>query len=135
MSKCCKRCGLLETNSQVLKDCNWAKDVWCSLLGASHIPPYSSFREWLGVLLEQDHNQSEVFAVGAWQIWSAPNDLVFGKVITVPDLCIKRAHDILLLRLSLFIKLSLFSIQSSEEKPQNGFLLLRLSLKSMSMRR
>lgn len=95
MVECCKRCGLLETNSHVLKECSWAKEVWSKLIGDSHIPLYISVREWIGTLLEQHHNQVELFAVGAWQIWSARNDLVFEKITTVPDLCVKRTHDIL----------------------------------------
>lgn len=45
-----------------------------------------------------DHkNKQEVefFRVCAWQIWSSRNKFFFEKIYIAPDLCYKRAHDIL----------------------------------------
>lgn len=54
----CQRCGSQETNSHVLKDCSWVKQVWVKLMSLSDIPQQGSFREWLGKIFEQK-NQKE----------------------------------------------------------------------------
>lgn len=60
----CQRCGMLENNSHVLKDCYWARDVWQQIMEASAIPHYSSFREWVGALMEQKYQiEVEIFSV------------------------------------------------------------------------
>lgn len=92
----CTRCGLLETNSHVLKDCKWAQEVWQQVMNSSDIPQQLSFREWFGMMMERKtHAEVELFAMCAWQIWSARNDLCFNKVFISSDHCYKKASDLL----------------------------------------
>lgn len=92
----CQRCGALETSAHVLKDCRWSREVWEHAMQPSDIPLYSSFKEWLGEVMDHK-NQKEVefFGVCAWQVWCARNDFVFDQVFIASDLCYKRAYDIL----------------------------------------
>lgn len=41
------------------------------------------------------YDEVELFCVCAWQIWYVRNDLYFEKVYVSPELCYKRAHDML----------------------------------------
>lgn len=61
------------------------------------IPPLISFREWLGLnMARRQQSEVEKFAICAWQIWCARNELCFEKVYISPDLCSRRASDLLL---------------------------------------
>lgn len=92
----CQRCGLIESNSHVLKDCFWARKVWNQHISDSDVPHYPSFRAWLGSLMElKSKEEVELFSVCAWQIWNARNELCFEKTVIAPELCFKRACDIL----------------------------------------
>lgn len=66
----CARCGSIENNSHVLRDCDWAKEVWSYFShSSSRVPPNVSFREWFGMMKEQgDKGMIELFNVLAWQI-------------------------------------------------------------------
>lgn len=92
----CQRCGSQEDNSHVLKDCSWAKQVWLKMMSSSDIPQQGSFCEWLGKIIEQKNQKEvELFSVCAWQIWCARNDLYFENLYVSPELCFKRAKDML----------------------------------------
>lgn len=93
----CIRCGLQETNSHVMKDCQWSRYVWMQALDPSDIPPHGSFCEWLGLFMNQ-RSQKEVklFGVCAWQILCARNDLCFEKIFISPEHCYMRASELLL---------------------------------------
>lgn len=59
-------------------------------------PQFTSFWEWLGAVLQQTKMEDfELFCVCAWQIWCARNDLYFEKISITPELCFKRAYDML----------------------------------------
>lgn len=92
----CERCGLLETNSHVLKDCQWARDMWQNVMDVADIPHQVTFREWIGTITERRKQyEVEIFAVCAWQIWCARNDLCFEKIYITLDHCYKKATDLL----------------------------------------
>lgn len=55
-----------------------------------------NFRDWLGsMLLHKSQLEAELFGVLAWQIWSSRNDFIFEKISISPELCFKKAYDIL----------------------------------------
>lgn len=89
---------MIETNSHVLRECSWAREVWRNFYHDSGlVVSHLSFREWFGSILEQGNQETlELFSVIAWQIWGARNELIFEKIATPPDLCYKKAVDHLL---------------------------------------
>lgn len=92
----CGRCGMLETNSHVLKDCLWARNLWKQVMNLSDIPTHGSFRDWLGSIMSNRSIQEvELFRVCAWQIWCARNDLCFEKLYVSLEYCYLKARDML----------------------------------------
>lgn len=60
-------------------------------------PPLISFHEWFARIMSQKIKQeAKLVGVCAWQIWSARNELIFNKIYVPPDLCFKRAADMLM---------------------------------------
>lgn len=65
-------------------------------MSPSNIPQHMSFRDWLGQIMEnKNQREVELFGVCAWQVWCARNDLCFEKIYISPDLCHKKAVDLL----------------------------------------
>lgn len=92
----CKRCGALESGGNVLFFFPWAKQVWSNGLGVLDISRFPNFRELLGFLTESKTKEEvELLCMCAWQIWCARNDFYFEKIIVSPELCYKRACDML----------------------------------------
>lgn len=86
----------METTAHVLKDCRWARDFWENTMNVRDIPVYQSFKDWLGEFMDhKSQREVELFGVCAWQVWSARNEFWFDKVYVAPDLCYKRAVDLL----------------------------------------
>lgn len=93
----CSRCGGIETNIHVLKDCEWSRNVRLKLMSPADIPQQGSFRDWFGSMMGQrNQNEVEMFGVCAWQISGARNDLCFEKIHISSDHCYKRASDMLM---------------------------------------
>lgn len=92
----CVRCGLTETNEHALRDCQWAREVWLNIMNPNDIIPDIPFREWLGwIIANKPQKEVELFCICAWQIWCARNDICFEKITISPDLCHKKAFDLL----------------------------------------
>lgn len=64
----CSRCGSMESNTHVLRDCPWALKVGRRLFKESKIQQdYVSIREWFGMILqEKTSSEAELFAVILW---------------------------------------------------------------------
>lgn len=93
----CTRCGLLESNTHILRECKWSKEVWEQLRTSIDLPRHDvSMREWFGMMINnRTKSEVELWSVIAWQIGCARNELIFEKVYTSPELFFKKAIDLL----------------------------------------
>lgn len=65
----CIRCGEVEDNFHVLRNCSWAKQFWQMIPNLPMWNHLCSFKEWLAAVMELKASVGlDIFGMCAWQI-------------------------------------------------------------------
>ncbi|CAN1328316.1 Putative ribonuclease H protein At1g65750 [Linum perenne] len=80
----CPRCNSHEESvSHVLRDCQFAANVWSALNLHVACPIQNSAEEW--IMAGFKHPQNMLFGIGCWYLWKARNDLIFSANLQNPN--------------------------------------------------
>ena len=81
----CPRCNIPETTIHILRDCPWAKEVWCQSSGSLPLTFFQlPLQSWLqtnatgkAVILHQQLPRKICFPFLCWHLWLAQNKRIF----------------------------------------------------------
>ncbi|XP_057760081.1 uncharacterized protein LOC130980412 [Arachis stenosperma] len=91
----CPRCNAEEeTTIHILRDCQFAKKVWSSLVPQDHLSEFfnTDLPEWILINLSQRGNWPCTFGMGISALWYDRNKLVFEGKISAPGMVAISIH-------------------------------------------